>query len=358
MSFNPLLNYTQGQQIGQQQHIQRTAGALANEMQNGGNIQKSMHFKELMALDPDRANKAMATFQAISKERKTDLYEDMVTARNLLGRGDTAGALNIFEDRIDALGGPSENAMDSQYYVDSILSGDLNKTMSDLSSGIEAANAIGIGQNSNRQARTAEEKNFAKLEQLKTQGDPQAVSDFSKMIGLTENVKMSSALEKQILKAQDDYFTNDQQARQMKVLADDIQRMDIGGGVSSTTSEKFKSILGSQDEVTELRRRFNAIRTSQAVVNLPPGVASDKDIELALKGFPAENANAMQIISFLKGQEKLAKINANFNKFKAEWFSEKKKPSGLLKAWKMQSGDIIVPEVERDEASIMSQYGL
>tara|TARA_R110002126_G_scaffold224751_2_gene369646 strand:- start:1770 stop:2978 length:1209 start_codon:yes stop_codon:yes gene_type:complete len=145
MAFNPLQNYMQGQQAGQGQQIQRLSGALAGEMQGGGNIQQSQNFQDLMALDPDRANKSMATFQALSKERKTALYEDMVMARTLLSRGDAGGALNIFEDRIDALGGPGEGTQDSQYYVDSIRSGNLDKTMADLGSGIEGANAIGIG---------------------------------------------------------------------------------------------------------------------------------------------------------------------------------------------------------------------
>ena len=145
MAFNPLQSYLQGQQAGQGQQIQRLSGALAGEMQQGGNIQKSQHFQDLMALDPDRANKAMATFEALDKSRKTALYEDMVMARTLLSRGDAPGALSIFEDRIDALGGPGEGTQDSQYYVDSIRSGNLEKTMADLSSGIEGAQALGLG---------------------------------------------------------------------------------------------------------------------------------------------------------------------------------------------------------------------
>ena len=148
MAFNPLQSYLQGQQAGQGQQIQRLSGALAGEMQQGGNIQKSQHFQDLMALDPDRANKAMATFEALDKSRKTALYEDMVMARTLLSRGDAPGALNIFKDRIDFLGA-GEGSQDSQYYVDSITNamntGDFSKVSTDLSSGIEGAQALGLG---------------------------------------------------------------------------------------------------------------------------------------------------------------------------------------------------------------------
>lgn len=279
------------------------------------------------------------------KTRYNAMFKDFRLAENLLDSGLEQEAVSLLQDRAQN----TDYGQDTAEILQAYQSGGAPV----LKKYLGAFNNLADSKRT-KETSTAQEKNFAKLEQLKQQGDQQAVDDFSKMIGLTENKKLSSALEKQILKAQDDYFTNDQQARQMKVLANDISRMDIGGGVASTTTEKFKSILGSQDDVTELRRRFNAIRTSQAVVNLPPGVASDKDIELALKGFPAENANAMQIVSFLNGQEKLSRINADFNRFKAEWFSDKKQPSGLLKAWQMQAAEKFKDGGEDDKPKVGS----
>jgi len=125
-----------------------------------------------------------------------------------------------------------------------------------------------------------------------------------------------------------------QRSRSLSVLADDVSKLDIGGGLAASTSETFKNLLGAQDDVSELRRRYNAIRASQAVQNLPPGPASDKDIALALSGFPKENAGGQQLISFLKGAAKLEGINAAFQAFKSDLISETRSTKGLLKTWK------------------------
>ena len=120
-------------------------------------------------------------------------------------------------------------------------------------------------------------------------------------------------------------------ARQLSLLAGDLERAgDIGGGKAAGFSEFLKERLGTQDDVSELRRRYNAIRSSEAVQNLPPGVASDKDIELALKGFPREDAPKQQLLSFLRGSQKLAEFQRDFNNLKSEFISEKGSTRGLL----------------------------
>tara|TARA_R110000850_G_C9670899_1_gene436745 strand:- start:12 stop:584 length:573 start_codon:yes stop_codon:yes gene_type:complete len=188
------------------------------------------------------------------------------------------------------------------------------------------------------------------------------------MLGLSKTPEMSTAIEKQVVKAQDDYFKYSEQARLMDVLSKDISNIEIGGGLKSTLSEKFKNILGSTEEVTSLRLRFNAIRTSQATSNLPPGAASDKDIAMALSGFPKENANAETIISFLQGQKKLSKVNEKFAEFKADFFAVNNSPSGLIPAWKKYAKDNILFDTSGDvnegaitpdyESDIFSRYGV
>jgi len=133
-------------------------------------------------------------------------------------------------------------------------------------------------------------------------------------------------------------------ARQLGILAEDLAATeDFGAGATAGFSEFLKERLGTQDDVTELRRRFQAIRSSEAVQNLPPGVASDKDIELALRGFPSETANREQLISFLRGAEKLAKFRESFNRIKSELISEKGSTRGLLKEVKERTAELDIP---------------
>ncbi len=165
----------------------------------------------------------------------------------------------------------------------------------------------------------------------------QSELDFKKQRG--SEVKLTPTTQKILDTAQTKAFDSGTQANEMELLAQDLGALDVGGGAGSTLTEKFKQVLGSQEEVTDLRRRFRGFRASQAVNNLPPGVASDKDIELALGGFPAENANAETIQRFLNGQSKLARLDQAYNALKSELISEKGSTSGLLKEWKSKLKD-------------------
>jgi hypothetical protein len=71
--------------------------------------------------------------------------------------------------------------------------------------------------------------------------------------------------------------------------------------------------------MTQLRNEYTRIRNSAAIKSLPPGVATDKDIELALKGIPPETANAATISSFLRGMAKMQQYEAASESSKAEW---------------------------------------
>jgi hypothetical protein len=168
--------------------------------------------------------------------------------------------------------------------------------------------------------------------------------------------ELSPTVQKILDASQTEAIDAGQRARSLSVLADDVEKLDIGGGLASSTSETFKGLLGSQDDVSELRRRFNAIRASQSVQNLPPGPASDKDIQLALSGFPKENAGGQQIVSFLRGAAKLEGINAAFQTFKSNLISDNKSTKGMLKKWKSKlPSSVLGRDVANSELFITAQ---
>ena len=117
-------------------------------------------------------------------------------------------------------------------------------------------------------------------------------------------------------------------------LATEFGKIDVASGVVASLSEFAKSALGTEDAVTQLRTNYNAVRASQAVNNLPPGPASDKDIALALSGFPKPNASPKTIVSFLRGSAKLARADAAYNQFKADFISKTGSPRDLNKEWR------------------------
>jgi hypothetical protein len=150
---------------------------------------------------------------------------------------------------------------------------------------------------------------------------------------------LSSTMMKQLDTSVEKAYESDRTLTFMNELTDDLNSTDIGGGLTSSVSEYLKEKTGNQDIVSEIRMRARGLRNSQVVKNLPPGVASDKDIEMALKGFPPDNAPVEMWMSFIRGQSKLAAMDSAFYNFKADWISERKDPRGLYKAWKEQVSD-------------------
>jgi len=102
-------------------------------------------------------------------------------------------------------------------------------------------------------------------------------------------------------------------------LATKIEQAAGTSGIAGKFSETLKSITGNQDAVTQLKNEYTRIRNSAAIKSLPPGVATDKDIELALKGIPPENANPATIASFLRGMAKMQQYEAASEGAKADW---------------------------------------
>ena len=113
--------------------------------------------------------------------------------------------------------------------------------------------------------------------------------------------------------------TADQAAGQMLDLATRMETEAMGSGLTAKGGELYKQYMGSQDAITSLRQEYTRLRNTQAIKMLPPGPATDKDIALAMKGFPDETANPKTMASFLRGMAKLNQYNAVNESAKAEW---------------------------------------
>lgn len=185
---------------------------------------------------------------------------------------------------------------------------------------------------------TANRKDFDYYQELK-QSDPFAATEFGRQAGFVskEGKELSPQVQKRLSVATDDAITAENNTAKFTNLANDIERANIGGGVAGQFSEKLKELTGEQDAVSALRREYNAIKGSQVVNNLPPGAASDKDIELAMAGFPSDRASGAQIAGFLRGIAKLQDANAKLQNFKADYISDNGTERGMLQAWKSQS---------------------
>lgn len=113
-----------------------------------------------------------------------------------------------------------------------------------------------------------------------------------------------------------------QSADQFNSLANRIEAQGGNYGVASSASDFMKKIGGFQGGMTQLKQEYARLRNTAAIKSLPPGPATDKDIQLALSGFPSETARAGDLASFLRGMAKLQDIDSSVANAKTDWLAQ------------------------------------
>lgn len=113
-----------------------------------------------------------------------------------------------------------------------------------------------------------------------------------------------------------------QSADQFNDLAKRLDASGGGYGVFSSASDFLKKGAGFQGGMTQLRQEYTRLRNTAAIKSLPPGPATDKDIAMALKGFPSENASATDLSAFLRGMAKLQDVDASIGNAKTDWLAQ------------------------------------
>ena len=107
-------------------------------------------------------------------------------------------------------------------------------------------------------------------------------------------------------------------------IANEYLALEPLSGFKALASEKWKELNGSEDEVTKLRTEFNQIKNNMVMESLPPGVASDKDIAIAMSGFPSATASPEYVAQYMRGMAKLAAITAERENLRAIHLAENK----------------------------------
>ena len=105
---------------------------------------------------------------------------------------------------------------------------------------------------------------------------------------------------------------------------------NIDSGALARLGEKWKTFMGNENKVSELRQQYRAIRNTAALGGLPPGAASDKDIEMAMSGFPTDTANPELIARWLRGVEKMSFLASERANAHLQFIAENRGASVML----------------------------
>lgn len=115
-------------------------------------------------------------------------------------------------------------------------------------------------------------------------------------------------------------------ARQFEAFSKN--KKNVRGGWERWVAEKGKSLFGIEDENSSLFKGWQRIKNSEVVSGLPPGVASDRDIQVFSKGFYGDYANPDALAQFLRGALKIKRIEDVYHKAKMGYMENNISPQG------------------------------
>lgn len=143
---------------------------------------------------------------------------------------------------------------------------------------------------------------------------------------ITGAPKLSVNMEKGISQAVDDSTASTNSANSMSSLADQFLKENPTTGIFGNANNMFSRLTGSDTALRDLRIRQNALINSQVLKFLPPGPATDRDVEIVRQGAPTDMDNPKIVARWLSSMANMERRNAQFNDFKAEWMSANGNP--------------------------------
>ena len=104
-----------------------------------------------------------------------------------------------------------------------------------------------------------------------------------------------------------------------------------------------------------VRTQYRRIRNSLAVQNLPPGVASDKDIAMVLEGFPSDFSNYEEMRKYISAMERAARKRSRPITSTSQIGCQKREPElGCLRRGRAIKRRCLVPRFPKSQSKRLS----
>lgn len=130
--------------------------------------------------------------------------------------------------------------------------------------------------------------------------------DISKLRDITKPVKpagISSVAEKEMVKISGKATEADLSIARNDILSAELQgNAGYTGGFAGELRTRVTTFAGLRDATEEQKTAFIRERNQALVQGLPPGVASDRDIDLVKSGLPPDNAGREEVLAYLQAE--------------------------------------------------------
>lgn len=149
---------------------------------------------------------------------------------------------------------------------------------------------------------------------------------------------MSTETEKQIYSAHQSIQDAGQNALRAGDIASRLESAYRSGewtaGAKGRVLSWFRTQgLGDYKTMEAIKTDFNKFVNTEVINSLPPGVASDRDIQIFQKGFPPDYADAAYLAAYMRGMQKAKALEQAFYRHKSMFLSANETPKGLTADW-------------------------
>ena len=160
--------------------------------------------------------------------------------------------------------------------------------------------------------------------------------------GVEDERAPSASLEKQIIERMDSANTLKTEIGDIDNVINSISSGGMDGATGKFNAGRFiREQFGTKNQADAIRAKVQGYLNKEVMDSLPPGVASDKDIELAMMGQVSINSNPEELASVLKGIKKSMVIKQRYDDFMANQMSQSSSTLEATRAWQQQSGEIL-----------------
>ena len=111
-------------------------------------------------------------------------------------------------------------------------------------------------------------------------------------------------------------------AQQQSSLAKKAAASGQAGGAMTKGWEGVKNAMGISTTRSDMVKEVTRLINSEVIKGLPPGPATDKDIEIIKAGFPKETADGATISRFMQAMSNVNMAAAANKQMQAEWLSQ------------------------------------
>ena len=281
----------------------------------------------------NRKINAMKLMGVEDSQRRGAMTEDAKTAALLLRNGDNTGTMEFLSERAQESSMSGNNPRETMELYEAVRSGDIPLALGMIDNYLSIFDDNYIKDRERKPGKTPEqiEREIANTERVTSLREQELEARMAE--NARKSVQLSPTTQKILDRSQTSAFEAKSSSTEARLLADDYSKLTASSGAAGKFNESMKNLLGSEDAVSDTKRRFRAIRASNVIKNLPPGAASEADVELALSGLPSENASPESVEMFLRGMAKLSAIQYEFQTLRSTMLSETGGTKNLIKKW-------------------------